>query len=224
MLRRCSCSLILVGFFGWAVIGLQDTHAGAAPQQTSFPVISTFDADSEGWTTSIDAEGNPTPTWVATGGNPGGHIFARDGLDSVKWYWYAPQKFLGDVSSAYGSALTFDLRQSSEVNPTNDADVILVGAGMTLVFDTPYNPSRAWTAYRVPLVASGGWKKDSLQGPAPTQGEMLAVLRSLTDLRIRGDYIFGQSVCNLDNVVFGVDALLNEPFSPFTLFLPIVTR
>lgn len=224
MRPRRSLSLFVFAIAAWAGLGIQGLAVGVGLQQTSLPVSSSFTTDDEGWTTSLDAEGNPTPRWSASGGNPDGYVSARDSLGNVKWYWQAPPKFLGDLSAAYGTALTFDMRQSSQVNPTNDVDVILVGAGMRLVFDTPYNPTTSWTSYRVPLTVSGGWKKDSLNGPAPTREEMVAVLGSLTELRIRGDYIFGQSECSLDNVLFGVGVTLDEPFMPFTTYLPLVTQ
>lgn len=99
-------------------------------------------------------------------------------------------------------ALTFDLKQS-RINMQFDwDDIVLVGGGVTLVFDTPYNPGTNWTVYSIPLHESAGWKNKAT-GLPPTHAEMLAVLSSLTELRIRGEYeVLADTGC-LDNVVLG---------------------
>ena len=42
----------------------------------------------------------------------------------------------------------------------NDSDVVLIGGGLTLVFDTAANPGTNWTTYQVPLLESAGWRVD----------------------------------------------------------------
>lgn len=82
----------------------------AAPAASAGLIASsTFDTDADGWTLSGDGI---NLTWLATGGNPGGHIRGADDERGIGWHFDAPAKFLGDVSSAYGQLLTFDLRQS----------------------------------------------------------------------------------------------------------------
>ncbi|MGB0384154.1 MAG: Ig-like domain-containing protein [Ardenticatenaceae bacterium] len=158
---------------------------------------STFDANNEGWTIAGGASG---PSYSPTGGNPDGYISASDAPGDY-WYWQAPAKFLGDLSSAYKGKLSFDLRQSKTSDQFDLEDIILVGGGLTLVYDTPVNPGTTWTSYTVPLDETAGWKKDTLNGSAATQAEMLAVLSSLTTLRIRGEYAGGADTGDLDNVV-----------------------
>jgi alkaline phosphatase D len=186
--------------------------------------VSTFDTDDEGWTTTVDARCAPQPCYGAMDGNPGGYIYSEDDLQGIKFYFSAPSKFLGDASSAYQQHLVFDLRQSTrpDQNPTDDADVVLEGAGMQLVFNTPTNPPTFWFRYVVPLDESAGWHKGSLDGPRATADDFQNVLASLTALRIRGDYIFGQSVTSLDNVALGV---ANEPPSNlYEQMFPIISR
>lgn len=191
-------------------------------QQTPPPIaVSTFDTDAEGWTTDGDATCRPTPCYAPTGGNPGGHIYTDDTLQGIKFYFNAPAKFLGNVSGAYQKNLTFDMRQGArDTVETDDADVILEGAGLRLVFNTPRNPPRLWFSYTVPLNETAGWRKDTLSGAQPTAAEMQAVLGSLTRLGIRGDYILGQATTYLDTVVLGGSAVPEDEVHE--TFLPLV--
>ena len=84
---------------------------------------STFDTNADGWRTTADATGNPTPGYSAIGGNPGGHIFGVDGFTGISFYFEAPAKFLGNQSATYGGSLAFDFRRSANVPdppPRND--------------------------------------------------------------------------------------------------------
>jgi hypothetical protein len=49
---------------------------------------------------------------------------------------------------------------------------------------------------------------------------MQAVLRSLTRLSIRGDYVFGQATVYLDTVVLGNSPV--DEIEPHEIFLPLV--
>ncbi|MEJ2563733.1 MAG: laminin B domain-containing protein, partial [Anaerolineales bacterium] len=135
-------------------------------------VQSTFDSDDEGWTIVGDGDG---PTYNANGGNPGGYITATDLALEEYWYWQAPAKFLGDQSAAYGRTLSFDLVQSATDSQEDQDDVILIGDGVTLVFDTPYNPGDTWTNYVISLHESAGWLNSST-GLAPSSAEFIQVL------------------------------------------------
>lgn len=76
-------------------------------------ITSTFDVNNDGWTT-INANGDPTPTYSSTGGNPGGNIQAFDlpvGASVPIPYFVAPAKFLGNRSFSYGKNLRFDIHQ-----------------------------------------------------------------------------------------------------------------
>jgi hypothetical protein len=102
-------------------------------------------------------------------------------------YWYAPSKFLGNQGAAYGGSLSFDLAQNSTDSQFDQEDEILVGADITLVFNTLSNPGTSFTHYDVGLTEAG-WKRNSLSGAAASQADMQAVLSSLTDLYIRAEY------------------------------------
>ena len=185
-----------------AILALLAAAATSAAQATT----TSFDASSEGWTALGDAEG--PLTWVATGGNPGGHVEINDATTGGVTYFVAPVAYLGNRSAALGSMLQFDLMQvySGSASQFDSADVVLVGGGNTLVFDTPNNPANgSWTSYAVPLQA-GGWRLNALNGALATEAQLAGILSSLTALRICAEYRSGADVGRLDNV-----SLVPEP-------------
>jgi len=164
------------------------------------PVVisSTFDTGVDGWTVYGDGSG---PTWVSTGGVEGGYISSTDQGQGVYWYVRAPAKFLGNKSTAYGQDLTFQLKQSAtDSQGASQPDVVLIGGGLTLVYDAPANPGTSWTPYTVRLDESGGWVKSSLGGTAATASEVQNVLENLTEIRIRGEFRSGADTGGLDSV------------------------
>jgi uncharacterized repeat protein (TIGR01451 family) len=175
--------------------GVVSCTLGALPPASPL-VSSTFDAGDEGWTTYGDAE---APVYNGSGGSPGGHICATDRNTSETWYFQAPSKFHGDLSAAYNQRLTFNLEQSITTSQYDAADVFLIGgSGLTLRYDTSYNPGATWTFYRVPLHESG-WVNTVSSQPA-TQAEMTSVLADLIGLRIRGDFYVNLGAACLDSV------------------------
>ena len=133
------------------------------------------------------------------------------------WFFNAPAKFLGDQSAAFRGSLTFDLSQSAAINQFAFDDVVLVGGGLTLAFDTATNPAAvpAFTSYVVSLDAGAGWRLNTIGGPAATPEQLDTVLSALTALRIRGEFINGGDRGRLDNVVLnsGGPSAVPEPTS-----------
>ena len=120
---------------------------------------STFDSGNEGWETNGDAT-SPTAAWIASGGNPGGHIRVTDQSVGGTWYFQAPGKFLGNKCDAYGTWLRYDQYTSDTSHQQlsgGDPDVILFGGGLQLVFDNAYNPGLTWTHYDILLKEDAGW-------------------------------------------------------------------
>lgn len=164
---------------------------------------STFDTDAEGWSMmSLRTFGNP-PTgfpgsafwWESNTGNPGGCIKLKEYAgpnDTFK----APEEYLGDKSSAFGTNLTFDLWTSIG---GEHVSVALVGSSTTLYYWlTPEGGS--WNQFQIPLVGSG-WKKNSHLGPDATDDDMSNVLGNVTALYIWGDFTgSGSEYSRLDNV------------------------
>ncbi len=181
--------------------------AALCPATSNAAVVSTFDGDTDGWS-AIGDIASPA-TFSSSGGNPGGHIFINDAVTGGVTYFVAPSKFLGDQSTSYGTPFTFDLMQSYSGAPNqfNDADIFLVGAGLTLVFDAPLAPTNnSWASYNVTLMESAGWRIDSLAGAAPSQAQMQNVLSDITSLRLRAEFQTGPDTGSLDNV-----SLVPEP-------------
>src|SRR5437763_2696652 len=204
-----------VKFAKFVTAGILFLAACSMPMAAS--IISTFDTDSEGWTAVGDVAG--PVTWLATGGH--GHIELTDQVLGGVTYFVAPAKFHGDHSAAYGTSLTFDLRQSYPGSPNqfDDSDVILTSGGLTLVFNTPVNPSNnSWTSYDIFLNDLSGWHVSTLLGALATQAQIQATLANVTDFRIRAEYQPGPDTDSLDNVfLFSPSSSVPDVGSTFSL-------
>jgi len=166
------------------------------------PVVSTFEDDEEGWT--VSGNGNRYPTWHEAGGHPDGYIAIEDdiGKDTL-WYWEAPPKFLGNLSASYGRTLSFDLLVSKIFSQRDADDIVLVGGGITLTYDTARNPGQAWTSYSVTLDETDDWFNATSGAPA-TGEHIRTVLADLQQLQIRGEFKASLTeIGSLDNVVLG---------------------
>lgn len=165
-------------------------------------VTSYFSKDDEGWQILGDAqEGVATPNYQDKGGNPGGYISANDDAAGGVWYWNAPEKFLGNKSQAYGNEFSFSLKQSSIDNQFDDEDIVLVSDDIRIIYNTEQNPEVEWTDYSVILCEKAGWQMNDLAGPAASQEDFIKVLKNLTAIHIRGEFVVGEDTGGLDNVV-----------------------
>jgi predicted ribosomally synthesized peptide with SipW-like signal peptide len=165
-----------------------------------------FEDGEEGWTligdsTTVDAQ------IVESGGNPGAYLEATDQVAGGTWYWNAPASFLGDQSAFAGGSLAYDLQQAPRSSQFVNDDIVLEGAGTTLVYryasqaeypaETP-----AWSEYDIPLDPSAGWTVGTNAGPAATTTEIESVLGDLSSIRIRGEFRSGADTGGLDNPRF----------------------
>lgn len=114
--------------------------------------------------------------------------------------WSAPTKFLGNQTAAYDGALHFELSKGLTDNQWNQEDVILVGGGLVLAYETSSNPLTTFTAYDVSL-AQGIWHVGSRTGALATQADMLQALGSLSAMYIRAEFHSGTETDSLDNVI-----------------------
>ena len=200
-----------------------DCPTGPPPGAQCNTVTSNFDDGDEGWTITGDAQdGLLDPSYANEGGNPGGHIFAVDDVQGGVWRFRAPPKFHGDFSAAYGYSLSFDLLQSETSSQFSSRDVLILGGGSLIWFDTANNPDQTWTTYSLPLVEGVGWSRNDNQ--AATGEDILNVLSSIEDIQIRGEFRTGDDTGRLDNVVLEVvcaptQAPTLTPASLFDLFL-----
>jgi hypothetical protein len=207
----------------------------AAPRAESQVAQSTFAASAEDWTNVTlpypsavppTVLGSYAPQWVAS---LGGYIRLTDpdgsGQTGECQYWNAPDAFLGDRSAAYGGTLEFDLACTvTTFGPFHQEDILLVGDGLTLVYDLASVPTGSFAHYTVPF-SETGWKKGDLAGPQPTAEEFHAVIATLSKLYIRAEHQLGSDVQFLDNVTLsagtldveqgiGAQRLAVEPLSP----------
>jgi hypothetical protein len=126
----------------------------------------TFDSTHLAWAASANA----TATYQTSGGNPAGYLaFRGSGLNQLA----APPEYLGNKFFCYNGLMSFDLRRPVAAQ----ADIVLVGAGLTLVFDLPNATGTGWTSHKLLLHETAGWRKNGIQ-PA-THAEFLAVLGNL---------------------------------------------
>ncbi|NBC32836.1 MAG: hypothetical protein GVY13_09205 [Alphaproteobacteria bacterium] len=182
------------------------------------PIVETFDADNAGWITAGDAT-TDQPMFVPAGGNPGGFIRAVDaGMDQF-WFFETGDLFPGDRSGFIGGILSFDLRQNTTANQRDFTDVVLIGDGRLLAFDTATNPGTDWTSYEIELSADAGWRVGSIDGPAATPELFATVMGNLTALGIRGEYSVGADTGDLDNVaLIPPDSLAAQARDVFRFF------
>ena len=184
-------------------------HAAVSTLLASAVAASTFDVDDEGWTVSVDGTDF---THHATGGVPGGYIHVADQTTGETYYFIAPSAFHGDQSGAYGACLSFNLRvryvgepnrQYGKVVVGQEDDVVIVGNGKTIVVRSVVRPKLdRWAHCRIALDPSGGWRRaDMPERPTATDQDILEVLSNIEQFRIRGEFITGKDVADLDNVI-----------------------
>ncbi len=187
----------------------------SATASLSTPLVSSdFETSAGGW---VVANGARSFEWVASGGDPGGFVRARDLRGETLWYFMAPSDYLGDMLSAYGGTLSYRLKSNPTSPPIESAyaDVQLLGAnGVLLAFGGGIVPQAGWTAYAVPFVADGSWRIGSVSGAAASEADLLSVLSGLSELRIRGDYRQAVETTSLDSVVI---AAVPEPGTVLTI-------
>lgn len=190
-------------------------------------VSSTFDADADGWEAATypvrgpyDAPvATPPLTYRADGGNPGGYIEIEDPDNDVV-FWRAPAAFIGDQGGMYGGMLSFDLLNSAAIDYTDDFDVVLRGAGLTLLIELEPPLQSTWTTYAVGLqedfAAMTAWTKEDQNGDPPTQAEFQSVLLALDDILIRAEYsnaVAGEFM-GLDNPTLTLGTTATENGAP----------
>jgi len=214
-------------------------------------VSSTFSRDNEDWYVSGNAGGSIPVYEPSSRGVMNHYIYSTDDdihtsvsrstsasstLDDTKrWYFNAPNKFLGKQMNSYGGTLTFHLSSSSgdfSSPKTLNTDMNLVelecktcatNSGVRLVrkMDSSLQFNGKTKLFSLSLAETGGWLKDpknTLKAwTTPSKCEMIEVLSSLTSVKILGDHTRWYESVSLDNVKFsaGVKSI------PITCMTPV---
>ncbi|HRH34691.1 MAG TPA: laminin B domain-containing protein [Catalimonadaceae bacterium] len=175
---------------------------------------SRFSQTSECWTLTGDGDG---PFQKSTGGNPGGFIEAVDQNIRESWYWNAPLQFLYNKSRSIGKFMRFDIRTTHPGNSRLTRNVIMEGAGLSIGAAMPNLPGTNWTHNDIALVASN-WHYTSTD-VVVSQSDFLAVMTSLTRIRILGEYSPSVDRGGLDNFILEpegtIEAVMTNPCGPF---------
>jgi hypothetical protein len=188
--------------------------------------LSTFDGSSEGWrivsftnltTNDFTVLSTTSPTFHASGGNPGGFISTTD-PDNGDFTFSAPSSFLGNDATATG--LSYDLSYPRGAIDYQTTDLMLTGNGQRLIFKSNPDivPVPSFMPVSIAFTPSSSWHVGTNHGPLATAADFQSVLGNLSGLFIRGEYSVGLvEEPGLDNVrLIGANPI-PEP-SSFVLF------
>jgi len=174
--------------------------AGSAGAQAL--VQSTFDADTQGWTSiGFNASGtpfsSPSLTWVGSAGNPGGAVRYDSPINPpYTAFFLAPANVDAALHSAIGGGISWDLSTFHNPSATfligNGRSDIIIRAGadsirqiVTAPFGPPINGSFAH--YSLDFGAASGWLFNGITTLA-TQAQIDSVLLDADTMQIRADY------------------------------------
>lgn len=128
-----------------------------------------------------------------------GAICATDLGGGVYWYFELPQGWLGDRSDLYNGTLNYRMRQRDTAGEvTGQPDLMLVSDEITLIYEFENKPLLTWTPFSIVLNENAGWTM--IEGETPTAGDFQSILRNLTAVRIRGEYVNGADSACIDEV------------------------
>ena len=186
--------IILISFLLFAVVSL----AQAAP------LLSTFDNDTEGWSTWSTVSGDVTSI---------GYDAANKGVTGVDkslggiWYFMSPDSWAGDWRQYIGGTIEWDIAMTDWDSGGN----FVIGQNPDLtILGSSGNPAARLRAYSSPSLALNTWLHFSfnsipesfiLYPDISESGIGFAdVLSDVSRIYIRGEYINGADAAMLDNV------------------------
>lgn len=162
---------------------------------------STFENDNEDWSVVFFNSVVPLPV-----GYNDGAIVVVDADDGDTFYWNAPQEFLGNKSAAYGGRLVWYAQDigGGTYDQDNAQVVMMVGmVGSTVqVLNCPCSQLPGVGSAQemsIPLTATGSGCFFS-NGSKPTASQFTSVLRTLSFLQIKAEYLNGPDEASLDAI------------------------
>lgn len=185
-------------------------------------IINDFTADNEGWYTwNNGAGGTPYLFYGATGGNPGGYVYATDTSSGV-WYFLGNGDFKNDLSAYNGCYLLYDVKIPviNYIIPTAYSEVIIQrNDGNTLEYNASTPTANIWVSYSI-LLTGAGWTWNGPAGTLATDADMLSTLLSVKKIKIRAEFSgLDSEKDRLDNVTMTCDlAELPVVISSFDLY------
>jgi hypothetical protein len=196
----------------WWLAGL--VCASASASVTAATVSSDFSLGQDGWTVSTFSDnGAPNflgpqltglqPTFVASGGDPGGFIRITD-PDNGWTYFVAPDKFRGNQSDKLGGSLSFSLQHSGGQLAGDPPHAVLKSGALVLVADAGGPPALTpkWAEYSVSL-SVGNWHVGNLAGALATAQDLSLALGNLSGLFLASEFVTPIVETNgLDSVKF----------------------
>jgi uncharacterized protein (TIGR03437 family) len=182
-------------------------------------LISTFDADAEGWGRNFPESPLPGATvgdpgsfvdWSSLGGSPGGYLRMNDANGDVQDAAVAPPKFLGNLAALVNPRIEFDFRHVSGGEAIFVLRVRILANGGTFDWTSSEPPSASWTHYRLPL-NSATFRRFAGQEP------LEQALTNVQRIEITMDQLIGSEINGIDNF-----ALIGElpPGQPGTVPVP----
>ena len=162
---------------------------------SAMTITNSFDADAQGWT------GNPGQgalTWVAAGGNPGGHIQISDiGIGTINGFGsgaLAGLSFLGDLTAFDGGILSLDMATFAGGGGTfpSFGNLRIQGGGLVATNDIAAS------------APAGGWQNHSTGFDAANWGvsalDWATILSDVTLFGFPTDAFNGVDTIGIDNV------------------------
>ena len=125
---------------------------------------------------------------------------------AARWRFRAPGKYVGNASRAFKQRMTWSAMTTFQSGRLySDNDVFLTGRGIAIVAAIPDTPrgTREWAQFSVYLDARTPWRKEATGFPLATDAEIEAVLRTLTEVKLPGEWRDGNETSCIDNVYFG---------------------
>ncbi|MEQ1904216.1 MAG: PEP-CTERM sorting domain-containing protein [Pirellulaceae bacterium] len=188
----------------FAVVLAMFVSCQVLPLQAHADVVSTFDANLEGWTQFQNS--GPNFSWIASGGSPAGHLGVTDNTND--WaYVQAPSSYL--TPARYNGTFSFDLKHDNLQEPPGYPGIFNVRVGMQMAGLTLINegalPTLSWARYSFLLneSAGAGWRKFSnlsqnytTAAPLATLAEMQSVLGGMSRLVIATDSTWASTASN----------------------------
>lgn len=152
-------------------------------------VISTFDADADGWVgISADLPSYTLGPEFAVSHNAGGYIAFAD-PNSSEAFFRAPSAYRGNLLHYRGGSLSW--RAFSDPEPTyNGPLLVLKGAGQTLIYRSPVQPfGTSFATTTVTLAPNSGWSIAG--GGAVSLSQFQAVLASVDEMWLTAELYYG---------------------------------